>query len=633
MTGIAAILATGPARLDQLERMMAAMAGRAHDGRSTWAHGRFALGAAMLHTTAESREAPQPWLSADGQLALVMDGYLTNWEELRADLAARGAILRNRSDAELVLHAYLLWGEDCAARIEGEFAFVVADQRSGSIFAARDHQGLRPLHWIETKDAVLLASDVGAVAAALEQLPEPNLDYLATIASGQWFLRDATVWQGIERVPQAHWFAHDGAHRRAQQYYHLPVGEALHYRREEEYVEHYRAMMFDAVRRTSRSHQPLAITVSGGLDSSAIYAIAHQLEWQGHLHAPGMQGYTLAGEPGTDSYELPFARAAAVHCGRTLTEVSLFRPDIAWFIDQGRRDRDIPIPHNGAMSLGLEHAAAAQGARAMLHGDGGDQWLDGNILYYQELARAADLCGFGKALGRDATAFGWGAALPRALRSAIGAWVPDALRRNVRARRVRERYADPNYLFWMRPEWRKRLREMELDYASSLPASPLLGSQTGRLFSPYRALALDLAQRQRAQSGLETREPMQTRQFIEFACVTPEWIRLQGGVGKVVHRKAMAEILPDVILDRTSKAEFSSPKMDSAFARFAAERAAGPISHICSPDGLRRLTASDNNMRVDPELGWEVWGCCAIAAILDQCQAAGSGAEPSGIMP
>jgi asparagine synthase (glutamine-hydrolysing) len=616
MTGIAAIFAPGPARQEQLDRMMAAMADRAHDGTGTWFQGRFALGAAMLHTTAESFEAPQPFTNEDASLALVLDGYLTNWEELRADLASRGAVLRNRSDAELVLRAYEQWGEDCANRIEGEFAFVIADQRKGRIFAARDHQGLRPLHFYQDKDALLIASDVGAIIAAAQNRPSPNLDFLANVAAGDWYLRDATVWQGVERVPQAHWLTCDGSNTRVRQYYDLPVEVTIRYAREEEYVEHYRAMLFDAVRRTSRSHQPLAVTVSGGLDSSAIYGIAHQLEQQGRLPAPGFDGYTLAGEEGTDAYELPFARAVADHCGRSLTEVPLFRPGIDWFIDRGRRDCDLMIPPNGSMSLDLERAAFARGSRGMLHGDGGDQWLDGSILYYQELALNHDLSGFAAALRRDADANGWAATLPRALRSGLGGFVPERLRTAVRSRRMRQRYVDPDFISWLRPEWRHRLRAMEEEYRTQFQGNPLERSKKARLFSPYRCLALDIMQRQRGQSGLETREPMQTRQFIEFACATPEWIRNQAGVTKVVHRKAMAGVMPTSILERRSKANFTAPRLNAAFACFVRERTDGPISQLCTPTGLRKLTELDSEMHVDSELGWEVWGCSAVAAFL-----------------
>jgi asparagine synthase (glutamine-hydrolysing) len=614
MTGIAAIFSAGPACLHRHGRMMAAMAGRITDTSGTWTSGSFALGAAVLHTTAESFEAVQPHTNEDASLALAMDGYLTNWEELRRDLTERGACLRNRSDAELVLRAYEFWGEDCAARLEGEFAIVIADQRRQQAYLVRDHQGLRPLYIYQDKDALLIASDLAAIIAGCERRPEPNQDYLACLVSDHWYQRDATVWQGVERVPQAHWLAIGRESRKLRRHYDLPEEITIRYRREEDYVDHYRAVLFDAVRRTARSHQPLAIAVSGGLDSSAIYCIAHQLEQQGRLPAPGLQGYTLAGEPGTGAYELPYAQAAADHCGRSLIAAPLFRPELGWFTAQARKNCDVPIPHNGAMSLTLEQTAHANGARALLNGDGGDQWLDGNIEYYSEFAASLDFSGFAAALIRDAGASGWRKTLPLALRVGAGAFVPMALRRAIRRRRRDWLYRNPAALYWMQPAWRERLLAFDRRYFADLPESPRALANWQRLYSPYRAFALDFMQRQRGQTGIETREPMQTRQFIEFCAAAPKWIFRQGGLTKVVHRKAMREILPDQIIDRTTKGEFSAPALSSAMARAIMAHDRGVLDSFCTDEGIRQLTAADHDFDIDLELGWPVWGCYAVAA-------------------
>lgn len=616
MTGITAILSDGPACRKQLERMMGAMAGRVKDERATWIRGSFALGAMVLHTTSESLEASQPHTNEDASLSLAMDGYLTNWEDLRRELDARGACLRNRSDAELVLRAYEEWGQDCANRLEGEFAIVIADQRARQIYLVRDHQGLRPLYTYQDKGALLIASDLAAIIAGCERKPDANFDYLANIASGCWYLRDATVWQGIERVPQAHWMTIGASGRTLRRYYDLPATVGLRYSSEADYVDHYRSVLIDAVRRTSRSHRPLGIAVSGGLDSSAIYCIAHQLELQGRLPAPGFQGYSLAGESGTPAYELPYARAVAEHCGRALIEVPLFRPGVDWFIGQARLDCDVPIPHNGAMSLTLEQTAQAHGCRALLNGDGGDQWLDGSREYYTEFARSFDLAGFAAALDRDAGVAGWPGALADALRFGAGAFVPSALRRMVQRRRRERRYRDPEALYWMLPAWRERLLRFEQQFADSLPAAPRAAGNWHRVFSPYRAFQLDFMQRQRAQCGIETREPMQTRQFIAFCAGTPKWIHQQAGLTKVVHRKALRGIMPDCVVDRTSKGEFSAPTLSGAFARHIIERADGLLDELCLSEQLGKLTAADEHFRVDLEYGWRIWGCFAVAAFL-----------------
>jgi len=122
MSGIAGIVRFdgAPVAPGLVETMTGAMAHRGPDGIDHWVKGSAALGQCMLRTTPESLEEQQPLTNEDASLVLVMDGRVDNWEELRRELLARGAVLRNRSDAELVLRAYEVWGDECPDRIVGE---------------------------------------------------------------------------------------------------------------------------------------------------------------------------------------------------------------------------------------------------------------------------------------------------------------------------------------------------------------------------------------------------------------------------------------------------------------------------------------------------------------------------------
>ena len=149
MSGIAAIIRFdgGPVARADIERMTAAMDYRGTDGIAHWTADQAALGHCMLRTTAESLEESQPLANEDASLVLVLDGFIANYEELRRDLLARGARLRDRSEAELVLRAYEAWGEDCPVHIDGEYSFLVWNARRRQVFCARDHAGMRPLHY------------------------------------------------------------------------------------------------------------------------------------------------------------------------------------------------------------------------------------------------------------------------------------------------------------------------------------------------------------------------------------------------------------------------------------------------------------------------------------------------------
>ena len=192
MSAIGAIFATDGVRVDQLEAMLASLAVVPHDATGIWHRGTMGLAAAAYHTTSEAREQPQPCISEDGTLAAVFAGYLLNPDELARDLSAKGARLRNRSDIELALCAYEVWGEDCAPRLEGEFSLIIADGRAGRLFITRDHLGFVPLFYREEHGRLVVATDFRTLAALSDTPLEPDHLYLAQAMANRWCLREAT---------------------------------------------------------------------------------------------------------------------------------------------------------------------------------------------------------------------------------------------------------------------------------------------------------------------------------------------------------------------------------------------------------------------------------------------------------
>ena len=182
-----------------IEKMTSAMAQRGPDGIDHRVQGSVALGQCMLRTTPESLEEHQPLGNEDGRLVLVMDGRVDNFEELRRELLARGALLRDRSDAELVLRAYEAWGEDCPDRIIGEFVFFIWDARRQCLFGARDAAGTRHFYYHAGKGWFAFASEIKGLLALGRIEPRLNesrlLDYLV-----EEFDRDdeiGTFYQGM----------------------------------------------------------------------------------------------------------------------------------------------------------------------------------------------------------------------------------------------------------------------------------------------------------------------------------------------------------------------------------------------------------------------------------------------------
>lgn len=488
---------------------------------------------------------------------VTIDGYLANCEELRTTLLSRGAVLRNNSDAELTLRAFETWGADFAIHLEGEFALLIWDEQHQQAICARDHHGLRPLHYYRNGGLVLVASDVSAIIAALQKHPSINRGKVAEYAADEFFAPEETIWQGIFSLVPAHTLQIAAQGQRLARYWSLPTTVRRPFKRFEEYSEEYAHVLKESVRRSSRSHRPVACDVSGGLDSSAIFAIAHDMMKAGEFTAPRLTAHTFATEPGSPADEADFVKAMADFTGQDITSVPLFLPEFDWFVSTALRQREmLPWP-NTAMMVGIQHEAARSGCRAILNGVGGDQWLDGTRYYYRELALACAWSIFQLQFREDREAFGLREALHHVRVGGLMASLPIGLR-DVMKRIFMLKAGQNKMPEWLSGQAAELLLEKRRQFESRFPKNYAASYKLRKLENPKLQIALGQLARQAAAAGIETRSPMLSRSFIEFSATTPEHTRLSGAEGKKIHRAAMKDLLPAEILDRFSKADFST---------------------------------------------------------------------------
>lgn len=559
MSGFAACIHFDGSRPDPAiaGRMTARMAYRGPDGMRHWSEGPASLGHCLMQATS-AQTSPQPLSHGESGVTLAMDGYLANWEELTAECEARSIRLHHGDDAELVLHAYLLWGEQCSERLEGEFSAILWDARQQRALCLRDHHGLRPFYYHWDGQKLIAASEITPVIAALGSTPPLNLGYLAEQAAALSFTSDETVWCGIKRLLPAHSLSVSASGFRLREYWTLPTTVETPYRDDSEYCEAYRAMFAECVRRSARSHKPLACEVSGGLDSSAVYAMAQQLHSQSALPASAIRGYTLSGPAGSEADELHYARAVAQHWNSQLCERPLFTPPLDWFAHQAAEDCDMPPLPNAAMSWNLDLAAAKDGARVTLTGVGGDQWLDGSHFAYRELLLTGNWARLVTQYREEAAIAGHGEASAHLLRYGVVSFLPTRVRRVIRTLLGGASAEDDFSAPWLQQSLTRELAQRQAAYEEQFPAEHRSAYKLRKLKFPRWTVILDSANRQRARAGLEMRSPMMAKKFIEFSATTPEHMRLRGATGKYIHREALRALLPSAVNQRSSKAEFST---------------------------------------------------------------------------
>ncbi|MDH5223012.1 MAG: asparagine synthase-related protein, partial [Betaproteobacteria bacterium] len=370
MSGIAGIIRFDGAPVEPglVEKMTSAMDYRGPDGINHWVRGSVALGQCMLRTTPESLEETQPLANEDESLVLVMDGRVDNWEELRRELLARGAVLRTRSDAELVLRAYEAWGRECLAHVDGDFALVIWDARRREAFCARDRLGHKPLHYHWDGKAFAFASELHPLLGLSWVAQAPNEGMVAEYLAWEFHSRDETLWQGILRLVAAHRMVVSKDGPRIDEYWAPDLWADPGFTRDEQYFERYRELLTDAVRRLSRSHRPVAYEVSGGLDSSAVFCIAERLRRDRSLPAPDTLAYTVSFTDDSGANEIEYARAVGAFTGRRIEEAQPTYPSLAWYEARARTYREFPGYPNGAMAFEGMRYAASKESRVVLTG-------------------------------------------------------------------------------------------------------------------------------------------------------------------------------------------------------------------------------------------------------------------------
>jgi asparagine synthase (glutamine-hydrolysing) len=266
----------GPPDAHRVERMTSWLARRGPDGRGTWHGARAAFGHALLDTTDFTVRDEQP-CTLDGAQWVVADARLDGRAELLHALAGAGEpARRDATDAQLLLHAWRAWGEDCPAKLVGDFAFAVWDEARQVLFCARDHLGVKPFFYAHSGGAFVFASALdclrreGGVADALDELA--IADFLLFEVSQE---PGATVFAAIRRLPPAHSIAVSASGTRIRRYWEVPMAQLAPARPDGEWLEEFDALLQAAVAdRIGPSR--VSVLMSGGLDSPAMASVAQR---------------------------------------------------------------------------------------------------------------------------------------------------------------------------------------------------------------------------------------------------------------------------------------------------------------------------------------------------------------------
>lgn len=278
MCGIAGIcnLNGEPASQVILKNMTDAVAHRGPDGEGHYINGAVGLGHRRLAIIDLSPAGHQPMLTRDGRYAITYNGEIYNFRELRITLESLGHQFHSRTDSEVVLQAYLQWGEQCVDRFNGMFAFAIWDNEQRRLFLARDRYGIKPLYYTLAGTTFLFASEQKALLQHPSVQRSIDLEALLEYFTFQNIFTDRTLLKEIRLLPAGHYARLDSATGQfvKTQYWDFDFQEPDKPAPANEYAEELDRLFRQAVNRQLVSDVDVGAYLSGGMDSGSITAIA-----------------------------------------------------------------------------------------------------------------------------------------------------------------------------------------------------------------------------------------------------------------------------------------------------------------------------------------------------------------------
>lgn len=345
-----------------------AMRLRGPDAEGIRRSGNVALGHALLRTTREAANERQPY-TLDGSVWIVADARVDGRQDLLEALDDPRASLAS-PDCDVILRAYLRWGEACVERLLGDFAFAIWDGRSRHLFCARDHMGVKPFYYAARGRSVAIASAIQALRLHPAVSSRVNgaalMDFLV---SGYNETPSTTTFADVMRLPPAHTLTASAAGVRLKRYWTLPIDEPQYRRHRGEYVEEFRSLVDTAVRDRLRTDR-VSVFMSGGLDSTTLATTACEAMGGG---AP-VKAFSLHFERLFEDREPAYADLVARHLG---IPIEYYAQDsrTEWFLDEAARLSEPNAMLTDPMPSTLMHAAMARHSRVALYGEGPDNAL------------------------------------------------------------------------------------------------------------------------------------------------------------------------------------------------------------------------------------------------------------------
>ena len=372
MCGITGIFHFDPSRSvneSLLKKMAGTLAHRGPDGEGYYCKNNIGLGHRRL-SIIDLSTGDQPMFNEDKSIAIIFNGEIYNYLELKDELKARGCSFRTGSDTEVIIRAYETWGTDCQNKLNGMWAFALRDERKGQLFISRDRLGEKPLFYTTHDNTFLFGSEIKSILAyGCPATPNPELTELYLTLG--YIPAPYTFYKNISKLQAGHYLTIGPGSVQEKKYWDLPEIDEDHMLTDKQQVhETFESLLKDSVRIRMRSDVPYGAFLSGGLDSASIVALM-----SGISREP-VRTFTIGSDKKMFD-ERKLAREVAEKFRTDHEEYMIEQGGFDESIANVMRHFDEPFGDSSAIPTGEVSKIAARKVKMVLTGDGGDEVLSG----------------------------------------------------------------------------------------------------------------------------------------------------------------------------------------------------------------------------------------------------------------
>lgn len=488
----------------------------------------------LLYTTQESKHEVLPLNDSIYNCTITADARIDNRPELIALLEISTDSSVPLTDGELILQAYLTWGEECVNHLIGDFAFAIWDTQNQKLFCARDHLGIRPFYYYHKKDNFVFASGMESVIRGGRLTKKPNCKVLQEIIDDDVKNFSSTVFENITRLLPAHTLTVQKGEIHIKRYWFpekIPMNHALS---KEDAVSGFISIMKRSISDRMRSAYPVGCELSGGLDSSTVLTLVNEITSSQPL-------YTFACTYG----DLPCDESSyindvsnklniePIYIQADKLDYHFYNLDLFYSINK-------EWPGSGSFLESFKEFESAKeyGVRVLLTGQGGDHITAGGNVILSDYLREGRLI----RLFRMMKHLSWN--------------------KNVIRRYLILPFLSEKVRFVLGYIFKKNLTPETSLYGLDTNASFLSFSQKKELellYHPFSLLWQDSNPYIQLSEhyGIECRHPFFDKRVVEYMIALPSWYKYDGDFTKIIIRLAMQERFPLSILNRKDKAEFT----------------------------------------------------------------------------